>query len=77
MSARLRVGTRGSELALFQANPGFGVLPDGSFARANNGASANGNGIEVTGNSAANPDDPATNTTIGFASPFNAATPPF
>ena len=46
-------------------NNSFGVLPDGSFARAGDGNAANGDNIEVTGDSAPNPDDPATGTRIG------------
>ncbi|MFN8111897.1 MAG: hypothetical protein U0R51_01725 [Solirubrobacterales bacterium] len=53
----------------------FGVMPDGTWARTGDGASANGDGIEVTGNSAPNPDDPATGTVIGASSPGAATTP--
>jgi hypothetical protein len=52
----------------------FGVLPDGSFARAGEGASNNGDNIEITGNSAPNPDNTADGTVIGRSSAFSAST---
>ncbi|MFN8111602.1 MAG: hypothetical protein U0R51_00230 [Solirubrobacterales bacterium] len=45
----------------------FGLAPDGSFARTGEGAAANGDAIEVTGNSVPSPDDQATGTEIGAA----------
>lgn len=53
----------------------FGVLTDGTtFARQGDGASSNGKNIEITGNAATNPDDPATATVIGGSSQSAAAT---
>jgi hypothetical protein len=57
----------------------FGEMPDGTFARAGEGASSNGDNIEVTGddNGNANPadDDVALGTAIGARSVLNGTTP--
>ncbi|MFN8149850.1 MAG: hypothetical protein U0R24_01820 [Solirubrobacterales bacterium] len=50
----------------------FGIKPDGTFARTGEGSAANGDAIEITGNSTPNPDNQATNTKIGLASSFSA-----
>ncbi len=55
------------------SNNQFGVLPDGSFARAGEGVTSNGSNIEVTDDSTGL--DPATGTVIGGSNPFQAATP--
>jgi hypothetical protein len=57
------------------SNNQFGVLPDGSFARAGEGASANGDNIEVNGDSTPNPDNQATGTVIGLSNAGLVATP--
>ncbi len=54
-------------------NNQFGVLPDGSFARAGEGVTSNGSNIEVTGDLAG--PDPSTGTVIGGSNPISAATP--
>ena len=52
----------------------FGSLPDGSFPRTGESA-PNFDGIEITGNSAPNPDDESTGTEIGASSAAAIATP--
>ena len=50
----------------------FGIKPDGTFARTGEGSAANGDAIEITGDSTPNPDNQATGTRIGLASSFSA-----
>ncbi|MCB0865163.1 MAG: hypothetical protein KDB58_05580 [Solirubrobacterales bacterium] len=50
----------------------FGIKPDGTFARAGEGSAANGDAIEITGDSTPNPDNQATGSKVGFASSFSA-----
>lgn len=52
----------------------FGLLPDGSPAFIGN-STANEEAVEVTGDSAPDPDDEATGTQIGASSPTGATTP--
>lgn len=52
----------------------FGLLPDGSLAVIGESV-ANQEAVEVTGDSAPNPDDEATGTEIGASSPTGATTP--
>lgn len=53
----------------------FGLLPDGSFAHDDDDVVMNGPNIEITGDSAPTPDDPATGNVVGASSSVAAATP--